>query len=396
MPLLAARLILVASLVLGGCAHQARSPDGARVERLSCLPEFPYQEGWLGGDSAYSVPLSSDETLWLFGDTFVGVPGQEDREGSSIIHNSIAVSRCSDGRWEIDYFWGVDAEGVARAFLQHPGVDAVERWWWLFDGFLYRGRLYIGLLEVERAAPQGPLQVPFRSVGIRLGRIENPEASPTTWRTTTLPLWEGPAALPGAMLVHEDWLYLFNFLEKPDSSSPRALARLPLTALDHTSASLPDALEYLSLDGRWKPGLDPKDAKVLMADNATEMSVAWHADLQRWLAIYSHPNAQGQLPVSGPSKRVFVRSAISLEGPWSEAFALFDIPELRERFDPGTACYAAKAHRQFSRPQGVVFTYVCNLFTPPGDDPQATLKRLLQDMSLYRPRAVTIPLPDGL
>jgi hypothetical protein len=392
----ASRILLLASLVLTGCAHQIQLPRQAPVAPLACLPEFPFEEGWLGGDAAYSVPLSRTETLWLFGDTFVGVPGQADREGSTFIHNSVGVSHCQEDIWNIEYFWGTDAAGAPRAFLHEPRVDGNERWWWLFDGFVHRERLYIGLLEVERAAPQGLLQLPFRPVGIHLGRVENPEASPATWRTSTLPLWEDAAALPGAMVVHGDWLYLFNFLQKPDGSSPRALARLPLSALEAAAPSLPDTLEYLSLDGHWKPGLDPADSRVLMTDNATEMSVVWHPDLQRWLATYSHPNAQGQLAVSGPSQRVFVRTAVSLEGPWSEALALFDVPELQQGFDPAKACYAAKEHRQFSWPGEITFTYVCNLMTPPGGDPGATLMRLFHDMSLYRPRAVTRNLPEEL
>ena len=35
---------------------------------------YPYRQGWLGGDAAYSVPLSPGRTLWLFGDTFIGAP----------------------------------------------------------------------------------------------------------------------------------------------------------------------------------------------------------------------------------------------------------------------------------------------------------------------------------
>jgi hypothetical protein len=198
------------------------------------------------------------------------------------------------------------------------------------------------------------------------------------------------------MVVHAGWLYLFTFLQQPDASSPRVLARLPLSALAHAGPALPGALEYLSQDGRWKPGLDPADARVLMDDNATEMSVVWRADLKRWLATYSHPNAQGQLGLRGPSKRVFVRTAVSLEGPWSAPFALFEIPEFQHDPDPAMACYAAKEHRQFSRPLGIAFSYVCNLLTPHGRDPQTVLMRLLHSMNLYRPRAVTLALPAAL
>ncbi len=76
------------------------------------------------------------------------------------------------------------------------------------------------------------------------------------------------------------------------------------------------------------------------------------------------------------------------------------VPELDPRYvggyDPDTACYAAKEHPQFSTEDGVTFTYVCNLFTPPGQDPFDVLRRLLVDMNLYRPNAVSVPLPVDL
>ena len=57
-----------------------------------CRPDFPYRDGWLGADAAYSVPLADGRSLWLFGDTFVGAEGARDRSGSAMISNSIALS----------------------------------------------------------------------------------------------------------------------------------------------------------------------------------------------------------------------------------------------------------------------------------------------------------------
>ena len=58
----------------------------------TCTPHFPYANGWLGGDAAYSIPIGGTRSVWLFGDTFVGEPGGLNRQGSEFIHNSIAVS----------------------------------------------------------------------------------------------------------------------------------------------------------------------------------------------------------------------------------------------------------------------------------------------------------------
>lgn len=48
--------------------------------------------GWSGGDGAYSVPLPSARTLWLFGDSYLGEVGPKGRTASSIrFGNTIAI-----------------------------------------------------------------------------------------------------------------------------------------------------------------------------------------------------------------------------------------------------------------------------------------------------------------
>ena len=93
-----------------------------------------------------------------------------------------------------------------------------------------------------------------------------------------------------------------------------------------------------------------------------------------------------------------MRTAERLEGPWSEPGSIFRIPELDSSYaaghDPNTFCYAAKGHPEYARPNRLLITYVCNLFTPKGEDEMTVLKRLVVEMYLYRPIAVSIPLPD--
>src|SRR2546430_16976623 len=63
-------------LFIGSLAGQSDISSSAvatsRPGTIRPLPEFGYTDGWLGADDAYSIPLTSTESLWLFGDTFVG------------------------------------------------------------------------------------------------------------------------------------------------------------------------------------------------------------------------------------------------------------------------------------------------------------------------------------
>jgi hypothetical protein len=115
-------LWLVAAGACTGLPH-------AGERSAACWPHFPYESGWLGGDGGYSISLSPTRALWLFGDTFVGADGQADRAGAAFIHNSIAISECSDdGRFDVRFVWGRGLDGAPRAFLERGG----EGWWWLF------------------------------------------------------------------------------------------------------------------------------------------------------------------------------------------------------------------------------------------------------------------------
>jgi hypothetical protein len=367
---------------------------GAPRERAACWPRFPYREGWLGGDGAFSVPLASGRSVWLFGDTFVGEPGQSDRAGASFVHNSVGISRCgADGRFEIDYFWGRGADGSPRAFLEREGGG----WWWLQGGFLHEGRLYLGLLEVEAATAHGALALPFRFGGATLARIDDPESDPASWRPSLLPLTHDARALPlAALRTHGAHLYLFAFLDRGDDRHPRILLRLPLARLDADPGA---ALETLGDDGVWRAGFAPERARVLMDDDATEMSVRYHDELGKWIALYNFPDTQGSFPATPASDAVWARTATALEGPWSPRVLVFRIPELAPQPDasppdPNTGCYAAKEHPQFSLPGSLTFTYVCNLFSGPGQDPLAILARLVHGMQLYRPVAASVGVPS--
>lgn len=386
-----AAAIVALGLAVAGCAGIGGPPADAQ---RACWPRFPYQQGWLGGDGAYSVPLSPTRSVWLFSDTFVGRPGQPDRAGSALVHNSVGISECRDGRFSIEYAWGTGADGAPRAFLERPGGGG---WWWLFGGFVHRGALYVGLLEVERSPPRGPLGIPFRYTGSALARVANPDDPPARWRAEVLPLARGPRAHPvSAFALTASHVHLFGFLDLPDGRHPRIVARLPRAALEASDAAPAAALETWT-GGGWAPGWRPDEAAIVMDDNASEMSVRHHPESGRWVALYGFPDVAGSFPDARPSDAVWARTAPAPEGPWSPPRLVFRIPELAPgpagTGDPHLGCYAAKEQGQFSRPGSLTFTYVCNLFGGPDADPFTVLGRLLRRMDLYRPIAATVTIP---
>ena len=421
---LAVAIALLLGAPLAGCGLIApgyeEQPTGPTLQALGrqaqCQPHFPDTNGWLGGDAAYSVPIehgasgTPDRTsLWLFGDTFVARPENPHRRVYPFIHNSIGLSECSDeGEWALTTHWRKRGDDAPRAFFvpdpaaawvaSAVGEGAPAPYYWPFDGFMVRDVLFVGLLRVVHSEPRGPFQLPFRPAGMDLARIENPHESPDRWRIQLSTLSDDPQTLPGsAFAVVREHLYAFTFLDRDDGRSPRILTRLPLKALRSWQPDLTQAFETLDASSRYVAGLRPDRALVLMEDDATEMSVHFDPSLGRWLAVYATPLPASLRKAPGT---IQARSAPALEGPWSAPQALYEIPETGPsadgRFDPNLFCYAAKAHPQFAPAGRLLVTYVCNLFARDAAEITPALRRLADTPSLYRARAVSLPVPEAL
>ena len=400
------RVGLIAATCLGtalvaGCV--SHPPEG----RSRCVPDFADEEGWQGGDAAYSISLPGGtaperRTLWLFGDSFIqtsNAGANSDRRNSALVHNSIAISRCVNGTFTIDYAWNDSNDGTPQAFFR---PSAENEFWWPLDGFLHHGKLFIAMLRVTAALPDGPLRLPFRLLGTSLIEVDNPTHPPAQWHWKAQPLSSGSKAIPGAAthLAGKNVL-LFSYRNDPSGGRSRFLSRLPLSALRTFTQELEPAIQTLNQQGHWENGFNPDRARVLMPDRSTEMSVSFHPEFDpahQWIAVYGAPiqvNNDGGGPAR-PSGQIYLRSAPGPEGPWSPRFPLARIPERTRPTDPDLACYAAKEHPGFEADHRLIISYVCNLFAVVEKDPLATLKKLQREMSIYRPRVLEVPVPEHL
>ena len=83
--------------LLCGVSMFAQGRDSA------CTPSFPLSPPWLGADAAYSIPLPDGRDVWIFGDTLYGDKRVVAGEVPAMVHNSLGISRCENGKWSIDY-----------------------------------------------------------------------------------------------------------------------------------------------------------------------------------------------------------------------------------------------------------------------------------------------------
>ncbi|UCG57102.1 MAG: DUF4185 domain-containing protein [Phycisphaerales bacterium] len=359
-----ARLIVLA-LLLSGCVL-------GDVPRYSVepLPEydalFCREKGWTGADAAYSVALSDDVTLWLFGDTWVGDVVDGRHKDANMVNNSIGLQRGADALASVEFFWGKGKDGEHEAFVKPAnGVG----WFWIFDGVLADGKLYLFLFQTVKTGEKGVFG--FKHVGMWLAEIRNPQEEPARWRIEQHKVPWGRFEAGGnlffgsAVMRDGDFVYIYGASEdwsKGMSGRSMIVAR-----------ARPDEMtdfgkwRFFS-DGRWRDDIDT--ISELFDGTATEYSVSYQPAIKQYVAVYTR---------NGMSENILMRSAPTPVGPWSRPLKVYECPEVA--WHKSYFCYAGKAHPEISRENEMIVTYVCN---------STDFWEMAKDTRIYRPRFLRI------
>ena len=371
---------------------------------------FRRNEWWRGADAAYSVPLSGDRTLWLFGDTFVG-PSRRD---ARLVHNTIGIQEGSDlTTAPLTAHMGGTAEDPAPFFAAEPGT-----WLWPMAGARTAAGVVVFFMRVRSARPDLPTVLDawreegslkfFEVFDWAAALIHNPDDPVGQWRVEML---DTPPAvnriMPGAgALADGGYLYAYGWRDGHELR-PGVLRRKPR----YRGFWRPRLAYLLRWDvGRVSSGLhdphwwcgdgwdgDAARAVPVVDSPATEFTVHHDAEgfvlteaagwlrgvdgvaaLRRLRVLKRLPKVGRVLSLSGLLKvSVSVRRAPAPQGPWSDPARVFTPRVARD-----VLVYAGKAHPQFSG-DDLVCTYA-----------QIALKadRTLDDDSLYYPRFVRVRL----
>jgi hypothetical protein len=394
-------LILISSNLILACSCLAAinssvpSSTGPAFSSTSAMNmNFPYQAGWLGADSAYSIPLGGGRDLWLFGDTFVGNRSAATRRHrTGMPRNSVGIARCKSGHCSMRYYWAGMYTPTPRSFFDTGTAD----WYWPMDGFVWKGKLYLALMQMHA---QGSGAFGFAFSGVALVTIPNYTAPPNQWHVSYQTVLNGATAIPGPSIVVEQgddgnpypadpdgaaYAYFFTYVATGSSTRYTALTRLPLASLARAAQS-GGRWQYLSSSG-WTPwttpAVLPANAVHVMDAGPTELTVRYHPAPRgksgTWLAVM-------------PSTVYFDKRGVysistSLNGPWPAPATLYVYPEMQNsnpNYTPNVFCYADKEHPELESPGSLTFTYACNSIVE---------DEVLKNMNLYHPRMVTMAQP---
>jgi len=339
----------------------------------TCIPHFPLTQGWLGADAAYSIPLPDGRVVWIFGDTLYGDKRAVHNGLPRMTHNSIGISTCDNGVWNIDYTIKSGSEGHPESFFSPKNEDT---WYWALDGVYYNEELWVTLLCLELDPTDTTGAFGFKTCGSDLARVSNLEQDPQKWSVTYYPLArDGVGAYPSsAATIEGDYLYIFALYEKGEK--PMILVRIPLDKLEQAQESM----QYLSKDNSWKQGLAPEDAKAVMEKGNSEMSVKYHPERKEWIAIHNNMDFWY-------ADEIIYKTAPKIEGPWTKGTVIHHIEDVQRtnpKYDQDTFCYAGKEHPEFSQEDEMLITYTCNTYKA---------EKLQSNLDIYFPKAIKVPFP---
>ena len=337
-------------------------PAGADAQIAKPWPEadrlFRSDPLWLGGDAAFSVDLGRGRVLWLFGDSFVGPALRATRQQSTFVRNSIAVETGYDPSQATIKFY----EGRRNGGIGDFAPTGDQTWLWPLDGIRLGHRL---LLFYMRIAPDPTkFSLGFRPVGWTGFLIDNPDAEPSRWALRNV---EGPE-MHGRMLIGMSLIrlsgYVYAFaLERLTHDA--YLLRWPVRDAAQSALSAPQW--WCGARSGWLTA--PERRQAVIEDAGAEFSVQ------------SAPRGAGFIEVNSAgfgATTIVWRHAAHLEGPWSEAQALYRPPESAAH---DALVYGAKSHPELAGAD-LVLTYTAN---GPAD-------RVVNDMSLYFPRFVRVDM----
>jgi Domain of unknown function (DUF4185) len=337
------------------------------------LPVFPYAQGWLGADDAYSIPLSPHKSLWLFGDTFVAGPQVTLRKkAATMVHNTIGISTCEPGSaCTMHYYWRKPLSDHPRAFFDTGRND---QWYWPMDGFLDGKTVYLSLMTVRHRAgakPEDPFG--FEITGTVWARVTNLSAPPDQWRIAIKPLTHGNLWAGDSIIPYRGFVLFYSQVSEGSGKGYMIVLRAPLAGIRDPAAHW----QYLAANHKWRAVTPDMDPLHVIDQGISEMTVRYHPASKEWIAI-----SPGPQPLS---KYVVARIAHTPTGPWSPPQRLFEFPEMNPRsplYDKGAFCYATKEHTEFSKSK-LVLTYACN----------SSFSRTLENMKIYRPQVVVVNPP---
>jgi hypothetical protein len=364
--------------------------SSAQVPQAQPVPEwnalFDRSSGWTGADGIYSIPISgietpgtagSTKTLFVFGDTFVGSVGADNKRlsGTKMVNNTLALLKGGAPiPSKMSFVVRKDNNGNVAAYFVPTTPNAGQGdWYWLSDGISINGKIHILAMRMKRG--DGGV-FDFAVSGTAL--ISFPLTSTNPFQDhvqTELPLHYVPTDGRGEIIFGagilantsgagapfpDGYIYVYGTQNDPFDKKLLAARVLP--------GSFTDFSQWRFWNGfDWVTGIS--NAAPLASRVSSELSVSPLAD-GRYLLVF-------QLDTLG--RDVAIRVANSPVGTFGQHYSIYRCPETG--IDNDVYCYNAKAHPHLSKPGELLISYNVNSFE---------FADHFNNADIYRPRFIRL------
>jgi len=339
------------------------------------FPEFPFKDGWLGGDGDVSVPISKTQTLFIFSDTYVGNKNQQSRlePGMKMVSNTVAVETClPDGKTGVEYFWNnMYADNPQPVFKSFTN----RYHYWVNDAFMYKTSLYVVLQKVapkQGAAPDDFFG--FSLSGITLAKITNPSDPPIQWKIELIPLKGFAYAVMGIHCHAIQDKFLYFFVSRNGNDNFQFFVRKKLDAIDNPEKPF----EYYAINRTWKTGINADDMDTVI-NGFRANTVNYHSDIKQWVMVCD---------IKFLENKIKIRTASLLTGPWSEEKIVYEVPEVT----PGTISYSKSNFCYLSRECIQNYDPKTHTMLITYDINNSSFSEINSNPKIYTPKVITVSL----
>ncbi|NND05301.1 MAG: DUF5005 domain-containing protein [Saprospiraceae bacterium] len=162
-----------------------------------------YGNGWTGSDASYSVSISSDKILWMFGDTFLGtVRADRTRNPTGLVRNTLVLQ---EGDLLTTYHSGPISN--PRAFISPQEPD---EWYWPLDATTFENEIHWMLGRLGNTGEGGNWSFEYR--GFDLAILNT---SDLTIKTVSTKIDDPDISFGSCLVEDEDYTYLYGISTRP-------------------------------------------------------------------------------------------------------------------------------------------------------------------------------------
>jgi Domain of unknown function (DUF4185) len=357
--LVVAGLVVIAAAVVIVLVIRSRGgPEGL------CDLGRDNREAIIGHDVGVSTVLPDGNTLFLFGDTWVGTIEDGERQIASQTSNSGAVLPSDNDICNQDLGHLLNQDGSVRQLIPLRRGDDVETIaHWPVDSIVVGDQIVTYYRRVDRGSSLRTLQFNVLGTGVATAGLDTLEFTLAEGDLFTRNEHVAAAEIdPQTGLVYV--LVCDQSLDM-DIFAPCLSGRVAAQSIADE-----DAYEFYAGDGVWTPNIE--EAVDVLDNGESEMTLhlADIAGETLWVVTYVPPF----------TCRVSIRTAPAPWGPYSDEVEIY---EADAESRGGSRCYGGKLHPEFSSAERLVITWVSS----------GTLDQTLENPDTYWPHAVEVDPP---